>query len=144
VARDGTYSGGKQWVKGQTGNPNGQPPLDPFTKRVRIESRETVAKLYWDCVNLTKQELVERLKATPTIFEEGVLRAIVKDMEKGTTTTLDKLMERVLGKPKEIIEMTSEVRTESSIDVSKLTTQELENFLALMKKGAIKNSNGET
>jgi hypothetical protein len=142
MARNGVFTGGKHWVKGQPpANPNGAPKLSEEVKAIKVNSRETVAKLYWQCVNLTKVELSERIKQSCSVFEEGVLRAIIKDMEKGNITTLEKLMDRVIGKPKEFIDLSAHISTEKSVDVSKLTTQEIENLLSIMQKGAIKNIN---
>jgi hypothetical protein len=138
----GRFTGGRHWVKGETGNPNGQPKIPEEIKQIKVNSRETVARLYWSCVNLNKEELAARLKQNPSIFEEGILRAIIKDMEKGQMITLEKIMDRVIGKPKEYIELDASVSTEKSVDVSKLTNEELENLLSIMKKGALTNVNG--
>lgn len=137
----GRFTGGRHWVKGQTGNPNGQPKIREEVKQITVNSRETVAKLYWSCVNLNKEQLAARIKESCSVFEEGVLRAIIKDMEKGNIVTLEKLMDRVIGKPKEFIDLSAHVSTEKSVDVSKLSTQEIENLLSIMQKGAIKNLN---
>lgn len=142
MARDGTYTGGRKWVKGQPPmNPNGRPVLPPEVKQIIVNSRESVAKLYWQCVNLTKEELAARIKEKCSVFEEGILRAIIKDMEKGNIVTLEKLMDRAIGKPKEFIDLSAHVSTEQAVDVSKLSTQEIENLLSIMQKGAIKNIN---
>lgn len=138
----GKFTGGRHWVKGQTGNPNGQPKIHEEIKQIMVNSRETVARLYWSCVNLNKEQLAERLRQNPSVFEEGILRAIIKDMEKGQMITLEKLMDRVIGKPKEYIELDASVSTEKAVDVSKLTNEELENLLSIMKKGALTNVNG--
>jgi hypothetical protein len=141
MARNGVYTGGRKFTSETAPRNGGAPKLSPEVKNIIVNSKETVAKLYWSCVNLTKEELANRLKNNPSVFEEGILRAIIKDMEKGQMITLEKLMDRVIGKPKESIDLSANVSTQNSVDVSKLTTQEIENLLSIMQKGAIKNLN---
>lgn len=135
----GFKTGGKNFQKGVSPNPDGRPPMDESVRRIRIETKEAVAKLYWDCVNRTKLEMTERINANPTVFEEGILRAILKDMTRGQTITLEKLMDRVIGKPKEVINITGDIRTESTVNLELLSVEEIKSLLLFTKKASIKN-----
>lgn len=131
-------TGGRNILPGRTGNPNGRPKLPPEVKAIRYCSKETVAKLYWDVVNMNRQE-VERRLADPTLslFERNVLAAIVKDISKGVITTIEKLMERVLGKPKEVIHLDGVINQGNAVDLSKLTNEEIMTLMTLVKRGRV-------
>ena len=123
--------------KGEIKNPNGAPTTAPVFKKVRINSREAVILLFWDIMNLSKDQIEARLKERPSLLEEGYVRAIVKDMQRGTITTLNNLTERVIGKPKEYINISGDVKLDHAVDVTKLSSEELESLLTLMKKGSM-------
>lgn len=107
-------------------------------KSIRIESKERVAELYWRCLNMTRAQILDRINESPTMFEECVLFSILRDATRGQTTTIDTMLNRVLGNPKELIELKADVSSKNELDVSKLTKDELKNLLLIMEKGNVK------
>lgn len=131
----GRKTGGRNIQKGQVLNPRGPEKLPPIVKAIRYESKETVARLYWDIVNLSKVQLGERLKdPTVSLFEENILRAVLDDMKKNKFSTIERMMERVLGKPNQPIHLEGAVDTSGGVDLTKLTLEELKQYRELMRK----------
>jgi tRNA A37 N6-isopentenylltransferase MiaA len=100
--------------KGQTLNPNGRP------KKYVTLLRESGYKL--SEVNDTIQTIMamdlEELKQVwdnpkATVLEKTIANALKKSLEKGSLYSIDTLLNRVYGKPKE----TSQVTTDSRIEV---------------------------
>jgi len=123
--------------KGEIRNPVGFQSISPEVKRTKLNSRESIILLFWDIMNLTKDQIEARLKERPSLLEEGYVRAIVKDMQRGTVTTLNNLTERVIGKPKEFIDVSGNVNLNHAVDISKLSTEELDALQKIMMKGSI-------
>jgi tRNA A37 N6-isopentenylltransferase MiaA len=100
--------------KGETANPNGRP------KKYVTLLRESGYKL--SEVNDTIQTIMamdlEELKQVwdnpkATVLEKTIANALKKSLEKGSLYSIDTLLNRVYGKPKE----TSQVTTDSRIEV---------------------------
>jgi predicted transcriptional regulator len=101
-------------AKGETANPNGRP------KKYVTLLKEQGYKL--SEVNDTIQTIMamdlEELKAVwdnpkATVLEKTIANALRKSLEKGSLYSIDTLLNRVYGKPKE----TSQVTTEGKIEV---------------------------
>jgi predicted transcriptional regulator len=100
--------------KGETANPNGRP------KKYVTLLKEQGYKL--SEVNDTIQTIMamdlEELKAVwdnpkATVLEKTIANALRKSLEKGSLYSIDTLLNRVYGKPKE----TSQVTTDGKIEV---------------------------
>lgn len=103
-----------QFQKGQVGNPNGRP-----RKYVSIlkeqgynlwEINDTIQNMMAMDMDELKQ-VYDNPKAT--ILEKTIANAMVKSLKKGSLYSIDTLLTRVYGKPKE----TSQVTTDSRIEV---------------------------
>jgi hypothetical protein len=105
---------------------------------IRVESKERVAELYWRVLNMTRSEILDRVNESPTMFEECILFAILRDSEKGQTDTIDTMLNRVLGNPKDSIDIKANVESKNELDVSRLNKEELKNLLKLLEKGNAK------
>ena len=101
-------------AKGETANPNGRP------KKYVTLLKEQGYKL--SEVNDTIQTIMamdlEELKAVwdnpkATVLEKTIANALRKSLEKGSLYSIDTLLNRVYGKPKE----TSQVTTDGKIEV---------------------------
>jgi len=139
----GRKTGGKNFEKGHP--PFHIPkPMAPEVKRLKVESKEAVAKLFWELLHMSPQEIEIRSDKSNwpniSIFEFGILSALVQDAKKGKTDTLRMMKETVIGKPREIIQLEGKVNVEKTVDVSKLTDDELQTLLDMMAKARLSAS----
>jgi hypothetical protein len=96
-----------QFKKGQSGNPNGRPrkyvSLLKEQGYKRSEINDTIqAMMAMDMVEL--KEVYDNPKAT--ILEKTIANAMRKSLEKGTLYSLETLLSRVFGQPKQEVEQT--------------------------------------
>jgi hypothetical protein len=97
----------KPFLKGQSGNPNGRPrkyvSLLKEQGYKRSEINDTIqAMMAMDMVEL--KEVYDNPKAT--ILEKTIANAMRKSLEKGTLYSLETLLSRVFGQPKQEVEQT--------------------------------------
>jgi hypothetical protein len=96
-----------EFKKGQSGNPNGRPrkyvSLLKEQGYKRSEINDTIqAMMAMDMVEL--KEVYDNPKAT--ILEKTIANAMRKSLEKGTLYSLETLLSRVFGQPKQEVEQT--------------------------------------
>lgn len=100
----GKKKGGRDWVKGQSGNPAGRPKLSPEIKQLRIEKREEVemlVSLYCKMPDWKLHEVIADREADT--IDKLVCRVILRGIAKGDQTTLGFLTDFIFGaRPKEI------------------------------------------
>ncbi len=104
----------QRWDKGESGNPNGRP-----RKYVSLlkEQGYKLAEVN-DCIQAIMAMDMNELKAVwdnpkATVLEKTIANALRKSLEKGSLYSIDTLLNRVYGKPKE----TSQVTTDGKIEV---------------------------
>ena len=97
--------------KGETANPNGRP------KKFTTELAEHGYKLsevndsIQAIMAMNETDIKEVLKnSDATMLEKTVARAIIKSYEKGSLYSMDTLLSRVFGKPKETIDASVEAK----------------------------------
>jgi hypothetical protein len=96
-----------KFKKGQSGNPNGRPrkyvSLLKEQGYKRSEINDTIqAMMAMDMVEL--KEVYDNPRAT--ILEKTIANAMRKSLEKGTLYSLETLLSRVFGQPKQEVEQT--------------------------------------
>lgn len=99
--------------KGETMNPNGRPRKYVSTLK---EHGYKLAEIN-DCILAMMAMDIDELKAVwdnpkATILEKTVANAMRKSLEKGSLYSLDTLLNRVFGKPKETQQVTNDGRIE--------------------------------
>ena len=87
-----------QFKPGQSGNPNGMPPIDPEIK----EARKFTKARYEGVIHRVMAMSIEEIKAFIATGEGDVLETIIatclmKSMAKGDVKTLEKFTDRVIG-----------------------------------------------
>ena len=99
--------------KGETMNPNGRP------RKYVSQLKEQGYKLAEvnDAIQALMSMDVEELKAVlenpkATIFELTIAKAMVKSLQNGSLYSMETLLTRVYGKPKEIQQVSSDSRIE--------------------------------
>jgi hypothetical protein len=94
-----------QFKKGQSGNPNGRPRKYVSTL-VEIGYKKSEVN---DCIlammAMTLEELQEAYKSkSATVMEKTIANAIITGIRKGNLSSVETLLDRVYGKPKQEIE----------------------------------------
>ena len=103
---------------GQSGNPKGRPPNRVPSQLVQIMGKSKAKKFF----KLSEEEIIEWEAALLTMnanqlkllaqwdeanaYPKGIAISILFDMKNGNTKTLDKLRERVIGRPMQRMEIT--------------------------------------
>ena len=105
-----TPPGAKPFVKGQSGNPKGQPrKLASQLKIIGYTKAEAA-----DTINAMLAMTITELKdiyenANSTILEKTIANALRKSLEKGSLYSIDTLLNRTHGKPTEMVQLEAEV-----------------------------------
>jgi DNA-binding transcriptional ArsR family regulator len=100
-------TGGKDFKKGQSGNPDGRPPLSPEIKALRGITNERIKEVMDLLIDqdITALEVLAQSETEPTLkvlYAAGILRAI----KEGNPGHIESVLNRVIGKPKDHIEHT--------------------------------------
>jgi hypothetical protein len=97
--------------KGETANPNGRPKK--FTTLMKEEGYKLseVNDSIQAIMAMDEKEIKQVLKNEgATMLEKTVAKAIIKSYEKGSLYSMDTLLSRVYGKPKETVDATVEAK----------------------------------
>jgi len=96
----GKNSGGKtRFKKGSCPNPGGRPKLDPEIKAIRQLTKDQFKELANLLLSGTFEDLQRILdKQETTALTGWMVRVIVQGWEKGDYRTLDELLDRLIGK----------------------------------------------
>jgi len=108
-----TPPGAKPFVKGQSGNPKGQPRKLATQLKIigytKAEAADTInAMLAMNIVEL--KEMFENPNAT--ILEKTIAAALKRSLEKGSLYSIDTLLNRTHGKSTEMVQVQSDNITE--------------------------------
>lgn len=103
----------KKFKKGQSGNPNGRPKK--FTTMLK-EHGYKLSEIN-DTIQVMLQMNIEELKEVyynpyATILERTIANSLRKSLEKGSLYSMETLLTRVYGKPKEQIDLQSDNKIE--------------------------------
>ena len=113
-----------EFKKGQSGNPNGRPKKFTSTLKSMGYKNSEVADSIQSMLAMTLEELKDIYQnPESTVLEKTVAGAIKKSIEKGDLHSIEILLSRVFGKPKELVKIDSPVPENSPL--RQLTLEEL-------------------
>ena len=96
-----------QFKKGQSGNPNGRPRKFVTTLKEIGYKRSEINDTIQAMLAMDKDELTDAMKnPKATILEMTVASAMKKSIEKGSLYSIETLLSRVFGMPKQEVEQT--------------------------------------
>lgn len=108
-----------QFKKGQSGNPNGRPrKLVTLLKDIGY-TKPDIETTIQNMMSMTIDELKGVWEdKNATVLEKTIAGAIRKSIEKGSLYSIETLLTRVYGKPKEQIEQKTEHHGQVSVNVN--------------------------
>ena len=97
----------KPFKKGESGNPNGRPRKFVTTLKEIGYKRSEINDTIQAMLAMDKDELMDVMKSPKaTILEMTVASAMKKSIEKGSLYSIETLLSRVFGMPKQEVEQT--------------------------------------
>jgi hypothetical protein len=97
-----------RWQKGESGNPNGRPRKWISSLKEHGYKSSEVNDCILVMLSMDLEELAEVYKnPKATILEKTIANALKKSLEKGSLYSIDTLLNRSVGKPKESIDHTT-------------------------------------
>lgn len=98
---------GEKFKKGQSGNPNGRPKKFVTLLKEQGYKRSEINDTIQAMLAMSITELKEVYdNSNATILEKTVAKALSKSLEKGTLYSIETLLSRVYGQPKQEVEQT--------------------------------------
>ncbi|MBX7086672.1 MAG: hypothetical protein K1X70_09605 [Leptospirales bacterium] len=103
----GKKTGGRNFPKGVSGNPKGRPPLSDVERAVREATRRALHES-WEKV-LSKNSMDDLISSlskrdSPPIFV-ALAKAVQVSARTGDFSRLDRIMDRIIGRPKQSLEL---------------------------------------
>lgn len=127
----GKKTGGKNWVKGQSGNAMGPPKLAPAVKQFRKLTKEIVEEVGSLILEANESALYAVVHDTEaSALKKWIASAALNGMQIGDMDTLDKLLNRLIGrvqdKPTQTVDALEGMTDDQKIEA-------LESALAFLK-----------
>lgn len=141
MAHENSLKNLRMWQKGQSGNPKGRyVSLPPELKAIKSLSSIEVLKIISKYARMTWDELEANLQQPKTpVIERAVASIFSQSIEKGDFMRLSFLLDRAIGKVKEI-EFEDEEEVDAAEEVKQLSMAEL---LTLVKTTLPGDKNGK-
>jgi hypothetical protein len=109
----------KKFEKGESGNPNGRPKKYVSALKEQGYKNSEINDCILVMISMDLDELKEVWQnPRATILEKTIANALRKSLEKGSLYSIETLLSRAVGKPKESIDHTTNGETMRDIQVT--------------------------
>lgn len=119
---------GRPFPPGNNANPIGAAAHDPVLRAVRRMSRAEVAEMGTALLDMTRADFEKLAKDKDAPMLKVMLAGQALNASKGNSSSFDKLLDRVIGKTKDRIEVSGAVGTKTKYDT--LSTEQLAELAA--------------
>jgi hypothetical protein len=109
------------WKKGQSGNPHGRPRKFVCQLKDMGYNKQDITQTIENMMAMTITELAEVFKdENATVLEKTVANAIKRGIDKGTLYSIETLLNRVYGQPKQEVESKNEnINLNTTVEIIK-------------------------
>lgn len=97
---------GVQFKRGNNANPRGAGAHNQVKKSLKKLTETTLIDIITQVLLVDPTHLKELSQQNPNVIKTTFAAALLNDINKGKTDTLSSLLDRLLGKPKDRVEMT--------------------------------------
>jgi multidrug efflux pump subunit AcrB len=101
-------TGGRNFPSGKSGNPNGRPPLTKEAKELRKLTADEFIKRVNKYLHMTAAQIkTEMDNPKATVLDMYIGNTLAIGLKRGDYNTLDNILNRIIGKLKETVEVTN-------------------------------------
>lgn len=96
----------KPFLPGQSGNPSGRPKVDPEIKKLRDLTKEQFKEIAEFIIQGDATTLREyKTRPGVTVLQQWIASVAITAIQRGDMASLDKLLDRLIGKVKEQVDL---------------------------------------
>jgi len=135
----GQKTGGRNFKPGQSGNPDGRPPVPADLREARKINQLVIERLFNEFLWMPKAELTRRYKAPETPAIERMLIQLVRSSQwGGDKGRIGFILQRIVGTVSTKVEAGAQHRPELGARPEDMTPEEIEKEAAAIAKVLVK------
>ena len=118
-------TGGRDFKKGESGNPNGRPPLPEDIKIAKRMSQFELERIGNKYLYMSQERLIEKYKSPKTRGFDKVFLGIILRGMKGDVKAANFIADRLIGKVKTVVEVSGPGGEPIEARISRYTAEEI-------------------